>query len=78
MVEFVGWAFVILGFLFLVVGLIEAIRKLLGIGDGTTGVIGDVILALIKAGLFNVAIGVLLVAIGLRILGYDVFPAPTK
>lgn len=79
MVEIVGWAFVILGFLFLVLGLIEAIRKLFGAGGaGTTGVVGELIEALIKAGLLNVALGLVLVSVGLRMLGYDVFPETTK
>lgn len=78
MVEVIGWAFVILGLLFLVLGLIEAYRKLFPSGPKTEGVIEDVIAALIKAGLLNAAIGLVLVAIGLRILGYDVFPTPTE
>jgi hypothetical protein len=78
LVDVIGWAFVVLGFLFLVLGLIEAYRKLFPSGTHTEGVIEDLIAALIKAGLLNAAVGLVLVAIGLRILGYDVFPTPTK
>jgi hypothetical protein len=78
LVDVIGWALVVLGFLFLVLGLIEAYRKLFPSGPHTEGAIEDLIAALIKAGLLNAAIGLVLVAIGLRILGYDVFPTPTK
>jgi hypothetical protein len=79
MVEFIGWVFVVLGILFLVLGLIEGFRKLKPENrPGPEGVIEDLIGALIKAGLLNVAIGLVLVTIGLRMLGYDVFPASTK
>lgn len=78
MVTAVGWAVILLGLLFLLLGLVEAIRRVFGdppklAGGGIDW--GAFIEALVKAGLFNIAIGLALLILGLRMIGVDVFPA---
>ena len=65
-----------LGVLFLVVGLIEAVKKVLAPPAGARGSIDipGLIGALIKAGLLYIAVGVTLLVLGLELIGQDVLP----
>ena len=75
MKDIIGWILVIVGILFLIVGLIEAFRKVTSDASVRTqsGDIdyGKLIEALIKAGLLYVAVGVALIVLGLQLTGED-------
>ncbi len=76
--EVVGWVLIILGILFLVVGLIEAFKKVTSEKPtlATGGIDWPALIgALIKAGLLYIAVGLGLLLLGLELAGYDVFPA---
>jgi hypothetical protein len=70
MEDVLGWVLVVLGVLFLIVGLIEAFRKVLTASAARAGGIdwGALIGALIKAGLLYIAVGLGLLLLGLDIL----------
>jgi hypothetical protein len=79
-IEVLGVTLIVLGTLFVVLGLYEAFRKVFPksggrprLEDGTTDWVG-IIADLIKLGLVNVGIGLFLIIVGLRMLGAEVFP----
>ena len=75
MEDVLGWILIVLGILFLIVGLIEAFRKVTGgAPQREAGGIDwpKLIEALVKAGLLYIAVGIVLLILGLELTGQDV------